>query len=106
MSEDSWSHLKAFTAARIALGRSGASIPTRERLDFQLSHARARDAVLTPFQPEELADELAELLPSPLVIESRAHDRSTCEGPISEGDSRIVPVIFSNQSAPRGRGIW
>ena len=77
MSEDSWTHLKAFTAARIAIGRSGASIPTRERLDFQLSHARARDAVLTPFLPEELAEELKELHPSPLVIESRAHDRST-----------------------------
>lgn len=77
MSEDSWGHLKAFTAARIALGRAGASIPTKERLDFQLSHARARDAVMTPFLPEELAEELAELHPSPLVIESRAPDRST-----------------------------
>jgi ethanolamine ammonia-lyase small subunit len=77
MSEDSWSHLKAFTAARIALGRSTASIPTRERLDFQLSHARALDAVLTPFLPEELAAELKHLPTPSLVIESRDPNRST-----------------------------
>ena len=67
--------LKELTPARVALGRTGASLPTKPLLDFTLDHARARDAVHAAFDAEALVAELGALGLSALRVASRAADR-------------------------------
>jgi ethanolamine ammonia-lyase small subunit len=76
-SPDPWSELRRHTAARIALGRAGASLPTAEWLRFALAHAQARDAVHLPFDDEALAQALAGHGFQTLRLESAAADRAT-----------------------------
>jgi ethanolamine ammonia-lyase small subunit len=69
---DPWQQLRRLTTARIALGRTGGSLPTRELLDFRLAHARARDAVHAPFEAAEFAHQLGFLDAEVLCLESAA----------------------------------
>jgi ethanolamine ammonia-lyase small subunit len=76
---DQWQALRQFTAARIALGHTGVSQPTSAQLDFQLAHARARDAVHLALDVPALAQALALALPgSPtaLPLHSAAANRN------------------------------
>ena len=76
MQPNPWQELRAHTAARIALGRAGASLPTREVLRFGLEHAQARDAVHTPLDMARLrADCTAEDWDT-IEVRSRAPDRA------------------------------
>lgn len=76
--ENPWQGLRAYTDARIGLGRAGISLPTRQQLDFQLCHARARDAVHLPLDIPALTEGLAALLPlAPIALHSQAVDRHT-----------------------------
>ena len=71
-----WEALKNFTDARIALGRTGVSLPTAAHLAFQLAHAQARDAVHLPFDGLGVAAGLQSLGLSTLMLHSQATDRA------------------------------
>jgi ethanolamine ammonia-lyase small subunit len=69
--------LRDLTPARVDLGRTGHSLPTSELLDFQLAHARARDAVQLPLDVNSLVLELRQANIPCLALASQAHDRPT-----------------------------
>nr|WP_177333621.1 ethanolamine ammonia-lyase subunit EutC [Pseudomonas sp. RIT-PI-q] len=69
--------LRRLTPARIALGRTGTSMPTRAQLDFQYAHAQARDAVHLPFDHAGLSAQLAEGGRDSLLLHSAAKDRDS-----------------------------
>ena len=75
-SEGAWSWLRSFTPARIGLGRAGISLPTAAQLDFQLAHARARDAVHRPLDVAALQAELEDLGQPTLAMHSAAASRA------------------------------
>ena len=72
---DPWQQLKGFTQARIALGRTGVSLPTQEILDFGLAHAMARDAVHLPLDVEGLCAALAAANFATLTVHSAVNNR-------------------------------
>ena len=72
---DAWNELRRFTAARIGLARSGASLATAPLLEFRLAHARARDAVREPLDEARLAAELAVFELPVLTLATAAQDR-------------------------------
>jgi ethanolamine ammonia-lyase small subunit len=99
--------LRAFTPARVALGRTGHSLPTAELLRFQLDHARARDAVYEVLDPA--------CLKSPhIFLASAARDRQTylrrpdlgrildaeSRAKLVQGDYDAAIVIADGLSAP------
>lgn len=72
---DEWASLKAFTDARIALGKTGVSVPLRESLAFKLAHAHAKDAVYSVLDVDTLESELGKTNLGVYRLHSRAENR-------------------------------
>lgn len=74
---DPWSALRRHTAARIALGRAGVSLPTAEWLDFGVAHALARDAVHLRLDKAAVQAQVQALGLVCHTVHSAAADRAT-----------------------------
>jgi len=75
VSADPWAQLRRFTAARIALGRAGSSLPTQVLLEVGLAQAKARDAVHEASHTEQLQEQLAAQDLDFIAVHSAARDR-------------------------------
>lgn len=74
--EDSWTVLRSYTKARIALGRCGSSIPTKELLSFKLAHAKAIDAVHLPLNTDKIMEDIERISGEKVIrVHSAASDR-------------------------------
>jgi ethanolamine ammonia-lyase small subunit len=74
-SDGAWARLRALTAARIGLARTGASLATVPLLEFKLAHARARDAVHESLDQARLVADLGELGLPVRAVATAAEDR-------------------------------
>jgi ethanolamine ammonia-lyase small subunit len=72
---DPWHVLAGRTPARVALGRAGASLPTRQVLELALAHARARDAIHTPLDLDRVETGLRDVGLATLRVASAAATR-------------------------------
>ncbi len=72
---DNWSFLHPYTAARIALGRAGVSMPANALLQFKMSHAHARDAVFSELKKDVFIQELNSLRLPFVLLQSKAVNR-------------------------------
>lgn len=88
-----WAGLREYTDARIGLGRTGVSLPTSKLLEFQLAHAKARDAVHLPLDVEKLMDGFSNM---PLELELLEKD--SAKGVLSEG---CTPILLHSQATNR-----
>lgn len=72
---DPWANLRGFTQARIALGRTGASLPTAELLRFGVAHAGAVDAVHAELDTQAIMEAAGRLGLRAVQAHSAATDR-------------------------------
>ncbi len=101
-----WTGLRELTAARIALGRVGHSLPTRELLAFQLAHAKARDAVWVALDPFALPGPhiLLKTMAQDRAIYLRRPDLGRRLAPksverLTRGDGEVVVILADGLSA-------
>lgn len=77
IADEVWRRFARLTPARIALGRTGAGLPTDATLNLALAHAQARDAVHASLDTGELAAGLDALGLETLTVASRAVSRQS-----------------------------
>jgi ethanolamine ammonia-lyase small subunit len=97
---DSWSVLRAHTAARIALGRAGVSLPTHEWLRLAQAHAQARDAVHEALDAAPLLQALHQAGFDALRVDSAAPDRASYLRRPDLGRRLAEPSITALQQRP------
>jgi ethanolamine ammonia-lyase small subunit len=107
---DPWARLRETTRARIGLARAGDAMATKDVLEFQLAHAKARDAVHTKLDVTAIKAQLAGKV---IEVRSEAENRETylrrpdrgrrlngdCEALLAPGDYDVVFVIADGLSA-------
>jgi ethanolamine ammonia-lyase small subunit len=98
-----WSVLRSLTPARVALGRTGASLPTNEIVRFGLAHALARDAVHAALDEALVQRQLASLGEPVLTVASAAADRATFLRRPDLG-RRLPPEAEAKLAAVHGHG--
>ena len=94
--------LRAFTSARVALEKCGSSLATKDLLQFDLDHARARDAVHAELDASSLGFDH-------ILVRSAARDRRTfllrpdlgrkLDATLARGDYDAAIVIADGLSA-------
>src|SRR5690348_9581962 len=72
---DPWHNLRSFTAARIALGKTGISEPLQSMLQFRLAHAHARDAVYASMNIDPLVTAVQALPSAAFLLGTQAQNR-------------------------------
>jgi len=75
MKKDPWYNLKQYTNARIAIGHSGASLPTSELLKFRMAHSLAKDAIYSEIDTQQLTADLLNSGIKSVVVQSNAVER-------------------------------
>lgn len=99
---DPWQALKKYTAARIALGRTGTAIPVKETLKLMHDHANARDAVYASLNIIKLVQESEFFKLHVFHLQSKAVNRQQyLQRPdlgrqLSESSKQQFAVIESN----------
>jgi ethanolamine ammonia-lyase small subunit len=71
MELDDWHILKKYTNARIALGRSGNSLPTNKVLEFRMAHALAKDAISTELDVLNIVEDAKNLSLKSILVQSQ-----------------------------------
>jgi ethanolamine ammonia-lyase small subunit len=107
---DPWAKLRLATRARIGLGRTGDAMAIADVLEFQLAHAKARDAVHTKLDVTALA---AQTTGGAIAVHSQAETREIylrrpdlgrrlspdCAALLKPGDYDVVFVVADGLSA-------